>query len=179
MLLGIAQCHRAALMAFCCALASASATAPLFAEGATRSLADHSDLGVAFTVTIALDPADAVAVGLEDSPPTGWTQIDNITNGGTYDAAAHKIKWGPFFAPFPAQVAYDLLPPGDVTETDCFVGTVSLNGINQPIGGDQCFLGSIPTLSQGALLVLAGLLLIAGSRAVRRGASCEGRSAAA
>ncbi len=174
---GITPRHRATLMAVSWVLASAWATVPLFAEGATRSLADHTDPGVTFTVTIAIEPPpDAVAVGLEDSPPPGWTQIDNVTDGGTYDPEAHKIKWGPFFAPFPAQVAYDLLPPEEVAKTDCFVGTVSFNGINQPIGGDQCFPGPIPALSQGALLVLAVLLVIVGSYAVRRGPSRAGGS---
>ena len=177
MRLDIAHRHRATLLAWSWVLASASATAPVFAEGATRSLADHTDPGVTFTVTIVIEPPpDTVAVGLEDSPPAGWTQIDNITDGGTYDPEAHKIKWGPFFSPFPAQVAYDLLPPGEVTETDCFVGTVSFNGINEPIGGDRCFPGPIPALSAGALLVLAASLLIVGSWAVRRGPSHEGAS---
>ncbi len=144
----------------------ASAAAPVLAEGATRSLADYTDPAVTFTVSIAIEPPpDAMAVGLEDSPPPGWTQIDNITNGGVYDPETHKVKWGPFFLPFPGQVAYDLLPPEEVTGDDCFVGAVSFDGIDQPIGGDECLHGPIPAVSEWGMVTLI-LLMIAGGTLV-------------
>ena len=109
-----------------------------------------------------------LAVGMEDSPPPGWTQIDSISNGGVYDPGTHKIKWGPFFSPFPEQVTYDLLPPGQVTANDCFVGAVSFDGIDQSIQGDECLPDPIPAVSEWGLVAMALLTLSAGTIAVSR-----------
>ncbi|MGB2986170.1 MAG: IPTL-CTERM sorting domain-containing protein [Phycisphaerae bacterium] len=146
-----------------------SAAASVFAEGATRSLEDYTEPAVTFTVSIVIDPPpDTMAVGLEDSPPAGWTQIDNITDGGVYDAETHKVKWGPFFTPFPGQVSYDLLPPEEVTDDDCFVGTISFDGFDEPIQGDDCLHGPIPTVSTWGLAVMTLLTLSAGTIVLMR-----------
>jgi hypothetical protein len=148
--------------------ASLAAASPLFADGATRSLADFSGPGTVFTVTITVEtPPGTLALGLEDSPPPGWTQIDNISEGGTYNADTHEIKWGPFFEPFPLQVAYDLVPVGDPTDADCFLGTVSFNGFNQPIRGDECFPPPVPAVSDWAMVMMAMLVLALGTAVLR------------
>ncbi len=107
---------------------------------AVRYLPASAAPGVAFEVVVTIDPpAGTFAVGLEERPPTGWTAITNISNGGTYDAANHKVKWGPFFAPsIPAQVSYDITPPPDASGVACFAGTVSFDGFNEPVAGDSC-----------------------------------------
>lgn len=151
------------------AMAWACATSAAFGQGATRSLATYTEPSVTFTVSIALQPpVDTLAIGIEDSPPPGWTQITNITNGGTYDAGTHKVKWGPIFSPLPTQVAYDLTPPAVVNAQDCFTGTVSFNGLNEPIVGDECFMASVPALSTLATLLLAILLVVFGRNVIVR-----------
>ncbi len=97
--------------------------------------------GVTKTIHIVLQPnADTTALGIEDSPPTGWTNITNISNGGNYDAATQKVKWGPLFGPpFPMEVTYDITPPAGATGEVCFDGVSSANGNNNEITcGDLC-----------------------------------------
>ena len=112
----------------------------LLADGAARDLPDCYDPGNALTVSIAIQvPSGTSAVGLEDSPPTGWT-VSNISNSGVFDALNNKVKWGPFFEPFPEAVTYDATPPITETGTKCFAGTVSFDGNDQSITGDDCIL---------------------------------------
>ncbi|MFQ5589840.1 MAG: Kazal-type serine protease inhibitor family protein, partial [Phycisphaerae bacterium] len=109
---------------------------------ATRILADPTDpsycAGVTRTVRIVLaPPAAATAIGVEDAPPAGWV-VSNISNGGTFDAVNWKVKWGPLFPPFPAELTYDVTPAADASGTACFAGTISVDGINQAICGNDC-----------------------------------------
>jgi hypothetical protein len=91
------------------------------------------------TVRIALHPpAETFALGVEDAPPSGWVQVDNISDGGVYDADNHKVKWGPFFDPFPAELTYDVVPPDPASGAGCFDGTASVDGVNEPTCGDEC-----------------------------------------
>ena len=111
----------------------------VLADGATRDLPDCYTPEVALTVSIAIQPPPATsAVGLEDAPPVGWT-VSNISSNGVFDALNGKVKWGPFFEPFPAVVTYDVTPPIAEMGMKCFAGTVSFDGINQqPITGEEC-----------------------------------------
>ena len=113
---------------------------PVFADGAIRTLPGYYSTGCTFSVSITIEPPlDTVVAGLEDSPPPGWTEVDSISEGGAYDAETHKVKWGPFFTPsIPAMVSYNVTPPGDAIDTQCFAGTVSFDGFNQAIGGSAC-----------------------------------------
>jgi len=96
--------------------------------------------GVRKTVHIVLLPdASTTALGVEDLPPPGWIDITNISNGGSYDALAHKVKWGPLFSPFPLELTYDITPPGDAVDTACFAGLTSVNGDQtEPTCGNAC-----------------------------------------
>jgi len=96
--------------------------------------------GVTKTIRLELLPdGQTTAIGVEDVPPSGWTDISNISNGGTYDAVAHKVKWGPFFTPFPSELTYDLTPPVTADGTVCFSGATSVNGAqNDGVCGDEC-----------------------------------------
>jgi len=96
--------------------------------------------GVTKTVRIELLPnAETTAIGVEDIPPQGWTDIANISNGGSYDAVAHKVKWGPLFSPFPAELTYDITPPVTADGEACFDGITSINGDrNEVTCGDTC-----------------------------------------
>ena len=110
---------------------------------ASRDLADGSMAycpGTVKTVHITLDvPAGALSGAAEDVPPIGWTQISNISDGGEYDAANHKVKWGPLFAPLPAELTYDVVSPVDAVGLMCFAGTTAFDGgPGEPICGDEC-----------------------------------------
>lgn len=109
---------------------------------ATRVLADPEPAycpGIPRTVRIMLTPHDGVTVvALEDSPPAGWI-VDHISDEGTFDAVHGKVKWGPFFAPsIPATVSYDVSPLPNDDGLKCFTGTISIDGFNRPMCGDQC-----------------------------------------
>ena len=48
------------------------------------------------TVHVMLLPdVDTTVLGVEDALPPGWIDVANISNGGSYDPVAHKVKWGP------------------------------------------------------------------------------------
>ena len=93
--------------------------------------------GTLKTVYIDLDiPPETLAAGVEDSPPPGWTEIYNISDSGTYDAENHKVKWGPFFPPFPGVLSYEVVAPIEAVGVQCFEGTISIDGLNNPICGE-------------------------------------------
>lgn len=140
-------------------------TSTLFGQGATRDLAAYTDVGVPFAVTITLDPPPGTEIaGLEDSPPIGWTAIENVSNGGLYDPQNHKVKWGLFVGSgqIPESVTYDITPPlapGD----HCFSGEAWYDEGIWPITGDECILIDVPTLSEWGLVVLTLLVLSSGT----------------
>ena len=108
---------------------------------ATRALADPEHTycpGVPKRVQIHLSPGGAKALALEDTPPVGW-EVTVISNDGIYDEVNGKVKWGPFFGgSTPRSVSYEVVAPMDEDGVVCFEGTVSLDGINEPICGDEC-----------------------------------------
>lgn len=119
-----------------------------FAQGATRDMPTSCgslDLpiscgsGELLVIAITVDaPGNIVGMLLEDSPPDRWTQIDNISDGGSYDSVHHKVKWGPFFSNLSRTVSYEVTPPEEPTGEDCFEGTVFFDGTTMPIEGDEC-----------------------------------------
>jgi len=99
-------------------------------------------------------PNTTSAIAVEDRPPGGWA-VSNISDGGHFDATNHKVKWGPLFAPFPAELSYDVIPVANTTGTACFAGAISVDGINRTICGDACLAESCcprmrPDLPQAA-----------------------------
>jgi hypothetical protein len=94
--------------------------------------------GAALNVQIVLSPpAGAAAIAVEDSPPAGWS-VANISDGGTFDAVNGKVKWGPFFPPFPPELSYDAAPTANQDDGACFDGLISIDGVNETICGDSC-----------------------------------------
>jgi len=90
-------------------------------------------------VRIVLTPLNSATVlGVEDVPPPGWIVTNNISHGGAFDPVHGKIKWGPFFAPFPPEISYEIIPIPANAITRCFYGSVSVDGNNQPICGEEC-----------------------------------------
>lgn len=117
---------------------------------ATRSLISNSSLycpGSPTLVRIGLSPPNgAAAIAIEDVPPAGWT-VNNVSDGGFYDAAAHTVRWGPFFAPFPAEVSYSILPGNDTAGPKCFAGVISIDGQTEAICGASCLQPCCPRMA--------------------------------
>lgn len=94
--------------------------------------------GVPKTVQIMINPMGATAVALEDTPPTGWVVVF-ISDDGFYDETNGKVKWGPFFeGTIPGSVLYEVIAPTAQDAIGCFDGTISLDGVNEAICGDEC-----------------------------------------
>ncbi len=142
----------------------------VLADGATRDLPDFYGPGLPLTVSIAIDaPVGSIVVLLADATPAGWTAIANISDGGEYDEENHKVKWDPFFTDLSRTVTYEVTPPEGAAGEQCFAGDVSFDGNpTQPTEGDQCIAVVVPTLSGWGLLVMALLILTAGTIAIRR-----------
>ncbi len=141
------------------------------ADGATRDLPTFYEPNVLMNVSIDIvTPADTVAVGLEDIPPSGWINVTNISDGGIYDTDNQKVKWPPFFDNLSRMVSYDITPPVTSVGTQCFGGIVSFDGGEQSIAGDDCVPApnTIPASSLLSLIVMCILVFIAASILLRR-----------
>lgn len=104
---------------------------------AIRDLPDVWSLNTASNVSINLTlNASADVVTLEESVPAGW-MVSNISDGGTFDANANRIRWF-FLPPSDKIVTYSIQPVG--TTIGSFNGTVSWSaGSSQsdaPISGE-------------------------------------------
>lgn len=106
---------------------------------ATREFADANYCpGRVKLVRIGLSSLTGVsAISVADSPPTAWT-VGAISNGGSYDSVNHKVKWGPLFSPFPAELTYEVTPNNAATGQLCFSGIISVDGVNRSFCGDDC-----------------------------------------
>ena len=147
--------------------------ASALADGATRDLPDLYEPGALMSVSIEVDaPPGTEVVGLEDVPPSGWTDVSNISDGGIYDSDNQKVKWPPFFDNLSRTVSYEVTPPGAAVGVQCFTGYVSFDGDEQSTAGDDCVPSpaTIPATS-GLGLIVMGLLLLAAAALVLRGAA--------
>ena len=105
--------------------------------GATRTLPAGYVPGQPTPVVIDVDPAPTVQVyAVEDMPPAGWT-VSDIDNNGTFDTNTQTVKWGPFFDNQPRSLHYSATPPTGTTGSWSFTGTLSLDGVSEPICGDS------------------------------------------
>jgi hypothetical protein len=91
--------------------------------------------GVGVVVSIAVTPdASTQVYAVEDTPPSGWT-VSGIDNGGQFDNANQKVKWGLFFDNTSRTLTYTATPPAGETGTKTFAGVASFDGTNVTIGG--------------------------------------------
>jgi hypothetical protein len=88
-------------------------------------------------VRLVTTPAAQVSVyAVEDQPPAGWL-VTNISYGGVFDVRTGKVKFGPFFDHDQRTLGYTVLPPSGAQGIFAFTGTVSADGVNTPVAGDQ------------------------------------------
>lgn len=67
--------------------------------------------GSEILVNLAATPASDVKTwALEERVPIDWSAT-GISDGGSWDAVNHKVKWGPFFESTPRTLNYQLAPP--------------------------------------------------------------------
>jgi hypothetical protein len=89
-------------------------------------------------------PTTASAVALEVVVPAGWT-VTTISDGGLWDEAHRKVKWGPFFESLSRTVTFEVSPIGPPRGVKTgrlrgfeplsrISGTVSFDGVNESIG---------------------------------------------
>ena len=95
--------------------------------------------GTALTSGIEVKPGANVAVyAVEDTLPSGWT-VGAINEGGLFDAATRKVKWGPFLDNQARTLTYEATPPAGTQGSQCFgPGVVSMDGGRAEICGNAC-----------------------------------------
>lgn len=102
-----------------------------------RKLPETYSPGVALTVGLRATPPDGTqAYAVEDQPPAGW-QVSQISDGGVFDAANQKVKFGPFTDAAGRALTYRLTPPEEANGRYVFAGSSSINGALYPIAGDN------------------------------------------
>ena len=139
-------------------------------QSAVRDLPDIYVSGTPTgTVTIAINPPPEVAaVGLEDKPPS-TSAVLSVSDNGSLDVQSGKVKWGPFLAPsIPTSVTYEISSPPSAPGEACFSGTVSFDGVDEPIIGDACLPPPIPAVSAWGIVLASLLTCIAGTLVLRR-----------
>ena len=93
-------------------------------------------VGVPFTVTLRVVPTNTfTAFAVQDQPPTGWTNVQNISHGGFYDTANAQVKWGPFYDNVTRDLTYDLTRPSSASGNNTFIGIASFDGYNVAVTG--------------------------------------------
>lgn len=93
--------------------------------------------GTAFTVELRAEPpAGGQAYAVEDHPPTGWA-VSDVSDGGAFDSATGKVKFGPFTDTTARTLSYRVTPPATATGRYEFYGVGSVDGTDYKIGGDR------------------------------------------
>ena len=105
----------------------------------TRELPVAYAPGMKMTAIIKVTPGQTVAVhAVEDKPPAGWT-VGAVNEGGVFDAATGKVKWGPFMDHTARTLTYEVTPPAGTLRNQCFgPGVVSVDGVSTEICGAAC-----------------------------------------
>lgn len=103
----------------------------------TRELPGQYSPAASLTVRLhSAPPRDSFYHLFEDSPPAGWV-VTQISDGGWFDAAARKVRFGPFLDSLPRTVTYDVTPPAGERGVRQFIGVSTLNGLTAVIVGDS------------------------------------------
>ena len=105
--------------------------APIDLTGAnriTRSLFDSVRVGRSLSVTNRVMVAEGISVyAVEEDLPRGWTATE-VNEGGTFDPASSKVKWGPFFDSSARELIYQLKPALESEGIQALAGRGSFNG---------------------------------------------------
>ncbi len=120
-------------------------------SSAVRHLPDFYQADQAFEVSVEVTPASGVeAYGIEDQIPLGWT-ASGMNEGGSFDAAAFKVKFGPFITDQAKTLTYQVTPLADAKGAYTFDGTASFDGSSPKITGDTAVKDILPGDMNGDL----------------------------
>lgn len=86
--------------------------------------------------------AGASVCAVQDQIPERWS-VREIGQGGTFDSAERRVKWGPFFDNAPRTFRYQASREPESTAAGEFVGVVSLDGVSISISGPRRVSGRI------------------------------------
>jgi PKD repeat protein len=104
---------------------------------ARRALPSRYEPGKALDVSLGLTPPGFTqSYSVEEQPPTGWA-VSGIDNGGVFEAATGKVRWGPFADAQPRTLHYRSTPPSGSTGPKTFSGFVVINGAGQAVCGSS------------------------------------------
>ena len=115
------------------AAAAGSAAAPARAERAIALSGQPEGLGVNVALTV-VPAAGSAAYAIEEAPPAGWA-VTAIDGTGSIDPTTGKLKWGPFLDSKSRTFIYCADPWTPRRGPQVFAGTVSADGIDQPVEG--------------------------------------------
>jgi hypothetical protein len=107
----------------------------LYCCRATRKLpiAYGNDYEVPVAIDVSLNPNAQTHV-IEEKPPLGWS-VSNINDGGVFEGASGKIKWGPFYGTQARILSYTASPPSWASGTYTFSGSMVVDGESEEICG--------------------------------------------
>ena len=123
-------------------LPAAEVSQPLPVVNAWRSLPDAYWPNLPITVTIrCVPPSGTVDYAIEDDVAYGnstygfnpYASISAVSDGGTI--SQNGVKWGPFFDDSPRTLTYVVTPSPGLSDLFDFSGTLSINGVGQPVAG--------------------------------------------
>ncbi|MBI3415612.1 MAG: hypothetical protein HY043_09890 [Verrucomicrobia bacterium] len=93
--------------------------------------------GQALQVILQTGPNEnTVTHAVEDEPPAGWI-VSAISDGGVFDSAHGRVKFGPFFDSKPRALTYEVTPPAKETGAKKFNGNASSDGVQSAVVGDD------------------------------------------
>jgi hypothetical protein len=133
---------------------TASAPAPIAPEPSriSRTLPPRFTPGTPFTVHLDLQPASTAAlVFVEESPPPS-ASVSGITDGGSYDIAQAKVKWGPFTGNTRRTLSYQITLSSAASREMPFAGLGVVDLTPVPITGDTSSVPNLPPIAQPDLL---------------------------
>jgi hypothetical protein len=93
--------------------------------------------GVGAAVTVSVQPLPgAEALCAEETVPVGW-RVTRVSEGGEWDPASGRVRWGLMFGDQPREVSYHVVPPLDAASNGTFSGRVSVDGTEVAVRGPQ------------------------------------------
>ena len=101
---------------------------------ARRELPAFFTPGTAVPLRLSVTAAGSEFYAVEEQLPAGWTASDP-NEGGVFDAAARKLRWGPFTDRQARELMATLQPPASGPSLATFMGAASFDGTLVAISG--------------------------------------------
>jgi hypothetical protein len=118
--------------------------------------------GEPLVLTVEVSPASGAAgYALEIICPQNG-EVSEINDGGVWNAAEGKVRWGPFLDDAPRELEFRMIPTSFSDALLRFSGVVSVDGQSEPIEGDLVvrpgtrLTGVSGTLADGVVISLRG-----------------------